>query len=172
MHVCINDVSLLALVDSGSSASFVSPAVVHKLGLTMLPSSERIAMASTPLVTSTLGHCEVGLKVQGERYDLFKLAVLPDLCTDLILGQDFMRLHESIQFETSGPRPALTVCGVAGMHLEPPSLFANLTPDCKPISTPTRHHSQPERAFIRDEVQNLLREGIVEKSALLGEHRS
>lgn len=82
--------------------------------------------------------------------------MLPDLLTDIILGQYFVRLQESFQFETSGPRPALNVCGIAGMSLQPP-LFAELSPDCKPISTPSRHHSQPEHSFIRDEVQNLLK---------------
>lgn len=58
----------------------------------------------------------------------------------------------------------LTVCGATCMKLSAPSLFPHLPPDCKPIATSARRHSSSDEAFIRKEVQALLRDGIIEKS--------
>ena len=121
-------------------------------------------MAQCSLVTASSGHCIVDLKVENNLYRSFKFSVLPNLCCDVILGGDFMKLHEGVEFAFDGPRPKLTVCGVTCMTVEPPSLFPNLPPDCKPITTSTRHHSTNDEVFIRGEIQTLLREGVIEES--------
>ena len=50
------------------------------------------------------------------------------------------------------------------MEIEPPELFAHLTPDCHPIATKSRKYSQSDRNFIRDEVQRLSELKIIEPS--------
>lgn len=164
VSIDVNGQRVTAMVDSGSTNSFIRPEVAEQLGLTCEHSSERVSMASSPLMATTQGHCLVNLKVCDLSYKLFKLSLLPNLCSEVILGQDFMKMHECVQFDTRGDLPKLTVCGVAAMKLDPPSLFANLSPDCHPIATPSRRYSQTDRNFIRDEVQKLLQEGIIEKS--------
>ncbi|XP_038652364.1 uncharacterized protein LOC119965671 [Scyliorhinus canicula] len=57
-----------------------------------------------------------------------------------------------------------TVCSLASLKVDPPSLFANLTPDCKPVATRSRRYSAQDRSFIRSEVQRLLTEGVIEAS--------
>ncbi|KAK4329299.1 hypothetical protein Pmani_000333 [Petrolisthes manimaculis] len=52
--VRLNHLEVYALVDSGSTSSFVHPNVVEHLGLTIAPSQETIIMASSPLVSSTI----------------------------------------------------------------------------------------------------------------------
>ena len=48
--------------------------------------------------------------------------------------------------------------------VESPPLFGNLTPDCHPIATRSRHYSQDDKRFIRSEIEKLLSEGIIEES--------
>ena len=50
-------------------------------------------------------------------------------------------------------------------YIQAPPLFANLAPDCKPIATKSRRYSLSELQFIEFETQNLLKEGIIEKSS-------
>ncbi|XP_059802631.1 proline-serine-threonine phosphatase-interacting protein 1a isoform X1 [Hypanus sabinus] len=57
-----------------------------------------------------------------------------------------------------------TTCSLSTLKIPPPSLFANLTPDCKLVATKSRRYSAGDRAFIQLEVQRLLREGIIEPS--------
>ncbi|XP_059804785.1 uncharacterized protein LOC132380106 isoform X2 [Hypanus sabinus] len=58
-----------------------------------------------------------------------------------------------------------TTCSLSTLKVPPPPLFANLTPDCKPVATKSRRYSAGDRAFIQSEVQRLLREGIIEPSS-------
>lgn len=55
-------------------------------------------MASSPLVSSTFRNSLVNLYVEGESYSNIKLAVLPHLYARVMLGQDFMKMHESVEF--------------------------------------------------------------------------
>ena len=154
--VSVNNANVKALVDSGSTSSFINPEIVQKLNLPILASKQVITMASSPLSSSTEGHCFVQLKVKDNLYSDFKLSVLPNLCTNVILGRDFMRLHKSVEFGLNGSRPKLTVCSVACMTVEPPSLFPSLTPDCKPIATQTRKFSKADQSFIHNEIESFL----------------
>ena len=160
----INEVRVEALVDSGSTSSFINPIVASRLSLTTTSSKDTISMASSPLAAVTVGHCFVNIKVMEKEYKSFKLSLLPDLCADVVLGQDFMKLHQSVEFTLQGSRPKLTICGISKMNLRAPSLFPNLTNDCRPIATPTRRHSSTDSTFIRKEIDALLREGIIEES--------
>ena len=162
--ILVNKVRVEALVDSGSYSSFIHPDLASRLKLRTLPSKASVTMASSPLVTSTTGHCYVNLEVQGYPYHDFRLPLLPNLCASVILGRDFMRLHDSVEFSLGGDKPKLTICGVTQMTLTPPSLFPYLSPDCKPIATRTRRHTKSDEAFIRQEIKTLLEQGIIEES--------
>ena len=48
--------------------------------------------------------------------------------------------------------------------MEPPDLFYNLSPDCKPIATKSRKYNNSDKTFIKSEIQRLLSEGIIEPS--------
>ena len=113
----INEVRVEALVDSSSTSSFINPNGASRLALTTTSSKDTISMASSPLATVTEGHCFANIKVMGKEYKLFKLSLLPDLCADVILGQDFMKLHKSVEFTLLGSRPKLTICGISKMNL-------------------------------------------------------
>jgi hypothetical protein len=152
------------MVDSGSSYSFIEGNLFQKLNLKVYPSNEHIAMASSSMVCRTMGHCFVTLTVGNKSYQTYKLSILPDLCAPVILGQDFMLKHSSVEFHMKGSYPKLSICSVAAMKVPPPSLFSNLSPDCRPIRTSSRRLPALDRQFVQQEITRLLKEKIIEKS--------
>ncbi|KRX56697.1 hypothetical protein T09_15461 [Trichinella sp. T9] len=152
------------LIDTGSSESFIHPEIVKRLGLKTIQSSEPVSMASSALSIKALGCITVDLKVQDRLYKSFRLRVLPHLCADVILGQDFHRMHESVTLNYGGNLPPLIICGLATLRVDPPRLFAHLSPDCRPIATTSRKFSAEDTNFIRNEVRTLLEDGVIEPS--------
>ncbi|GFS08848.1 retrovirus-related Pol polyprotein from transposon opus [Elysia marginata] len=119
-------------------------------------------MASIGLTKKTQGHCIVPLFYKDRHYTQ-KLSLLPDLCADVILGHDFLGIQESVSLLTD---PKTLSIFLAAANIEAPSLFENLTEDCKPIATKSRRHSLLDERFIESEVQKLLKEEIIEPSLL------
>ena len=168
-HVYINGQQLSALVDSCSSESFISDEVVHKLSLPFTSAWKDISMAQTTLSTNSIGYCIVDVTLKGNNYPSTHLSILKNLCSDIILGQDFQSRHQSVIIDYNGPKPDLqlsndTVCGLTAASVEEPSLFPNLSGSCKPIAVKSRQYSTSDREFIDQEIQRLLSEGIIEPS--------
>ena len=179
-----------ALADSGSDLSFVKAKVVSDRSLRVFPSNNEISMADTSLSTKVMGYCTENLTVAGRFYPNVKLMVLPGLCSDIILGQDFQALHESVTVKYGGNHPPLVLgsanssssqsnpstppassdhilsllAALGTMNIDPPALFPNLHPNITPIATKSRKYSSDDSKFIEQEVQRLLSEGIIEKS--------
>jgi len=160
----INGIEADGLIDSGSSESFVHPNIVKSHSLHINPSSNQVSMASSSLSTRTEGYCEVNLTLNGRIYRKVRLSVLPGLCTDVILGQDFQQQHASITLQYGGKLPPIVLCGLTTLRVNPPELFANLTADCSPIVSKSRRYSFDDRKFIQEETRRLLHEGIIEPS--------
>ena len=53
---------------------------------------------------------------------------------------------------------------MTAMDVKPPSLFSNLTPDCKPIAVKSRRYTSSDVKLIESETQRLLAEGIIKPS--------
>ena len=75
-----------------------------------------------------------------------------------------MRFHKCVTVEFGGEKPPLTVCSLLIFKVDPPSLFENLSPNAKPISTRRRRYSKEDYDFIKEEINRLLSEGIIEPS--------
>ena len=164
VSVCINNTDLSALIDTGSTDSYIDYELAKRLGLKIRVSSTTINMASMSLTGDTQGHCFVNLIYQNRKYHQ-KLLVLTDLCSDIILGHDFQNLHKEVCFPFEGELPPLTVCGVTAANIEPPSLFNNLSPDTKPIAVKSRRYPADDELFIQNEVKKLLADGVIERSS-------
>ena len=106
-HVYINGQQLSALVDSCSSESFISDEVVHKLSLPFTSAWKNISMAQTTLSTNSIGYCTVDVTLKGNNYPSTDLSILKNLCSDIILGQDFQSQHQSVIIDYNGPKPDL-----------------------------------------------------------------
>lgn len=103
-------------------------------------------------------------------YSPTKLSILKNLCSDIILGQDFQKQHENVIIEYGGQLPSLHVsndksrCAVTVASVLEPSLFPALPPSCKPIATQSRRFSKDDRDFIDQEINKMLSDNIIEPS--------
>ena len=98
-----------ALMDTGSSGSFMCLGYVRKHRLQMKPAAGNVSMASSSLKASIKGQCTVNFNLLGEWDPDVKLSVLPNLCSDIILGQDFMSQHSIIYFAFWGSKKDLVI---------------------------------------------------------------
>ena len=162
--ILLNGKEVDGLIDSGSSGSFIHPNIVSRHNLSVYSSQNAISMATTSLSAQTSGYCKVDLTVNNQDYNDVRLAVLPQLCSDVILGQDFQRLHDSVTLKYGGNLPPLVICGLSTLCVDPPELFANLSADCHPIAAKSRRYSADDRKFIEMETKHMLSEGIIEPS--------
>ncbi len=156
-----------ALLDTGSSHNFVNPLVVGEMGLTPTQTNkpEGVTLASADHSKGISQFVQSDLLVNGRPYKDVKLKLLDNLCVDIILGNEFQKDHESIIFKFGGQLPPLEVCGLTTLNVDPPAPFANLTSDIKPIASKSRRYSDPDRRFIKEELQNMIKDGIVEPSS-------
>ncbi|XP_077971774.1 uncharacterized protein LOC144425880 [Styela clava] len=100
---------LMALLDSGASQSYIKASVAKSLGLTLYGPKTVIALASNESVAQTIGFVDAPLKIGTRVYDAMKFGVVENLCTDIILGQDFLSKHRKVVFEFNGDLDSLYV---------------------------------------------------------------
>uniref|UniRef100_T1HE82 Peptidase A2 domain-containing protein n=1 Tax=Rhodnius prolixus TaxID=13249 RepID=T1HE82_RHOPR len=96
VKVTINGVCADALVDTGSSDSFINTEFVvkHQIPMTRAPSN--VSLASKAVSSQINGYCVVYLEFQRHSYKA-KLNVLKDLCADSIIGHDILNQHSSLE---------------------------------------------------------------------------
>ena len=164
MKISLNGKEVNALVDTGSSENFISHGLVKDMSLSVYPGVSKVTMATTTLTTDILGYCVLDIIVQGHTYKKIRLSVLPNLCSEVILGHEFLKQHETVNLTFGGSKQPLNVCGLSTLAITPPSPFINLTPDCKPIATKSRRYSALDQQFIKSEISKMLAEGIIEPS--------
>lgn len=113
--------------------------MVTQMNLDVHRSSQSISVAQTSLTTKVLGHCYVDIELDHQSYSSVRLGVLRDLCSDIILGQDFQKKHKNVILEFGGSMSDLKVhnpspvCALSAASIEEPSLFANLLPDASQL---------------------------------------
>lgn len=163
-HSKINGIPVNALIDTGSSENFVHNNIVKLNKLTIHPDKGEVSMADVSLSSKILGQCTVDLELQGETYHGVKLKVLPSLCSDVILGHEFLQNHSALEMAFGGERPPLKICGLAAVKVPAPFLFRNLVAECKPITIKSRHYSMADKKFIETETEHMLLEGIIRPS--------
>lgn len=162
--VYVNDIRLQCLIDTGSSESYISKSIVDQQHWKTFPSCTKISMASTALTKSTFGHCFVNIQYKNLTYEKFKLSIMSDLCADVLLGLDFLKLHEKVEIPFAGNRPTFSVCSLMAAKVNAQSLFPNLASDIKPIATRSIMHSPSDETFIKTEIDQLLSSGVIEAS--------
>ncbi|XP_068246611.1 uncharacterized protein [Palaemon carinicauda] len=108
----LNGSPVSALIDTGSSDSFVRHNLVDLNKLTMSPEHGKVSMADESLSSNILGLCSVDLELKGETYHGVELKVLQRLCSDVILGHDFLRKHSGLEMDFGGEKPPLKICSL------------------------------------------------------------
>ena len=87
MNVFVNGNTLSALIDTGSSDSFINQTVAEQLKLKIHPSKQDISMALTSLKTHVFADIDLNQHV----YTCTRLGVLKDLCSDILVGHERTR---------------------------------------------------------------------------------
>ena len=169
VDVVVSNTPARALVDTGASESYVNKHFAQEMKFAIKGPRSSVALASTKSSVNVCGYIESEFVAFDQNYEL-RLGVVEDLCADLILGQNFLRLHKSTTFDTGGNRDpimikkAYKVCAVSAAKVEPPRLFQFLSDNVRPIATPSRRYNQDDLAFIKSEVQKLINDGVIEPS--------
>jgi len=164
----IDGIPARCLIDTGSSGSYMSEEFTRTHRFPILPETGTVSMASTSLSSSLKGCVKVRLQILEHTYNDVKLSILPNLCTDLIVGHDILKSHSRLDLTFGGTNPPLSISSsslFSPANIEPIRIFTNLSQNVKPIATKSRRHSAEDSKFINDEVSNLLGAGIIEESA-------
>ena len=147
--------------------AYVCLSTAKSLNLEIKPASNTTYLASASAIKS--GECYLTLDYKNVFYPQFMLTILPSLCTDIILGHDFLSHHSSLEISFPGTMPGLKICNLAVANVPPPPIFNNLKPDCTPIAvnldgTALVNANLYERKFL-----SYLRTILSNLAALLGE---
>ena len=151
----VNGHKIMALVDTCSSDSYISMNAARKLKLKIHSSCKSISMASTSLNTHSPGYSIVDLQLSHSNYPSIQLGILENLCCELLLGQDFQKMHKTVSIEYGGIKPELKItgasshCALATARIPEPSLFPNLPAKCVPIATKSRRFGMSDQEFIK-----------------------
>jgi hypothetical protein len=162
--VSINGLKVSGMLDSGSDLSLIDSNVAQQLNLKINKITKEVGLASNNHKVKIIGNCNVTLEMLGHRYPNTKLSVIPNLCSEIIVGRDLLQLHSTVHFEFGGDKGPLVVSALTASNVEPANLFTNLTLDCRPIAVKSARHSINNSQFIEAEVNKLLSDGIIEKS--------
>jgi len=97
------------LVDSGASENFVDFKICPKLHLAIngLPTS--IGMASSEVSIPTCGIVVATLSFHNRTYPTTTFSVIKNLCSDVIVDQEFLKLHSHRSKVMNGPEEALMI---------------------------------------------------------------
>ena len=104
VRILINNVAANALIDTDSMLSYVN----QKFELSN--ESNEIGFTVTGNCFQSKEVCLSTICLQNRTYYDVKLHVLKDLLTDVIVGQDILRLHDHIRFNFGGLRPSCVLC--------------------------------------------------------------
>lgn len=163
LNISIKEKNILALIDTGSTENFVSLKLVSRLQLPTTPYMGTIAMASSSWTSSVSSCCSIVFNIKGKDYRE-RFLVLPNCCTDVILGLPFLKQHSSLKITFGGDNKDLEICALTPFQVTPPRIFTHLSPDFKPIAAKSRRYSSQDSLFIKNEIQRLLTEDIIEPS--------
>ncbi|GAA55736.1 hypothetical protein CLF_108909 [Clonorchis sinensis] len=92
----VDGIVLHALVNTGSSCSFINSNVVKLHNWKIYPTFSVVTKASTSLSCRTTDYACVSVRYIGTSYNELKFFVMPNLCTEVLIGHDFPGLHDKI----------------------------------------------------------------------------
>ena len=181
-----------AMVDSGSSGTFINKSAAEKLNLFIMPKSKTIPLADKKSVAKIIGEVVINIDINGHEHRGVVAEVIKNLCTDIIIGRDIQRKHSRVILNFNGPREELvigamptsnssatstqlqetkistpsasTMAGFGTINIPPPPLFTHLSSNIKPVATKSRRQSPANQRFIKAEVSKLYKAGIIRSS--------
>ena len=110
--VTVNGKQLDALIDTGSSATFLNYDSIQKHGwlLNTTDTSAPIALASSSHVSHSAGVCKVNMCFSNKQFCNQTFTVIKDLCADMIIGLDILGEFSSVTLDMGGRKEPLVTC--------------------------------------------------------------
>ncbi|XP_035214100.1 uncharacterized protein LOC118187918 [Stegodyphus dumicola] len=105
--ILVNGVQLNALIDTGSSLSFINQCFVNRCRIQVKPYFGRITMANPSISSDVTGCSLVNIKLQTHVYINVEVLIMKNLCADFLIGHDLLKDHSSVELEFKGDRPPL-----------------------------------------------------------------
>ena len=118
IRVILDGTKLTTLVDSGSSESYINSATHQSLGLEIIPPNHSAQMASAAMKIKSSGFCVADVTINDTTYAAVRLNILGNLCSDMILGLDFLSQHQRLIFELNGNALDLVVANELNCALD------------------------------------------------------
>ena len=154
----VNNVAANALIDTGSTLSYVNQKFAIANRFQLSNENNEIGLAVTGNCFQSKEVCSSTIRLQNRTYRDVKLHVLKDLLTDVIVGQDILRLYDHVRFNFGGPRLSLCINALKCIKtIVVPRLFEHLASDCKPTITKLRKHSLANKKFVAETIKNDLK---------------
>ena len=133
----------------------------------VIPDNENVFMASSSFQGQIVGRCITDININ-VTYFAVSLKIMTDLCTDVLLGHDFQAQHKRVVFKINDNRDdfvvSRNVCALSNASASFPSLFNNVAKELKPIAVKLKQFNKCDQEFIRNEVNRLNSEGIIQTS--------
>ena len=113
-----------------------------------------------------MGSCLASVELRGRNYEGVKFLILENLLWNVILGQEFLSQHESVNIVFGESKSPLSLGALKPLTgIKPVKLFEHLSLDCHPVITKRRKYSKAEEDFVSNEVAKLLADDIIELSS-------
>lgn len=161
------------MIDSGSDKTYIKTSVANKLRLFIIPRNKSVPLANSSIKADICGETVADIELNGHLHRGIVVEIMDNLCVDLLVGKDLMKKHKRVVLKFNGPRDELVLGAVQGekpkptltpMDVSPPPLFTNLTSNIKPIATKTRKHPPADLKYLKEQVDELYRNGIIRPS--------
>lgn len=163
VSITVNDTRADALIDTGSSVSFIDKSVAQMMKIKLKPYRQAISLASLNHTSFVDSICFATLTIDKHIYKQRPLLVVNNLCADVIVGHDLLKDHSKIELQFGGSKEPLQVC-VMEATVPPASIFTHLSADITPIAIKSRRRTEDEEVFIREEISKLLEDRVIEPS--------
>jgi len=100
VHVFINGVLAKGLIDTGAKSNHIALSFIRRAHLAVLISKkvEKVVLTVKGSAVATKRICSARVQLCNRTYDNVKFTVMNSLLWDVILGREFLKLHESVQF--------------------------------------------------------------------------
>ena len=163
VEIIVNGVQANALIDTESTLSHINRTFALQHSFTLYNERNDIGLAVAGNFSQSDEFCLFTMYRQNRSCSDIKLLVLDNLLTDIILGQDFLKLHNHAQISFGGPEPALRISALDCIKIDVvPRLFDHSSNESKPISTKSCKHSMANKKFIAETIENDLLKGVIE----------
>jgi len=168
-----------ALIDTGASLNYLTADVARLLQVEWDPSERNELSLAYNSISETLGTVDLHVKLKNQPNSECWLTfdVIRSCPQKAILGLPFSKAHHSIKIPFYGRFPTLDIFprkaqqkmaekGSLGMMIKAksPTLFYGMQNPHKPIKQLSKRFSTDEQAFIKTEVDRLLKAGKIRKS--------